>query len=191
MGHDDELDDELMDEGGDTDEDDAEGGKPSVALGSKNYITPQGFQRLKAEIQELLTVERPKVVEVVAWAASNGDRSENADYQYGKKRLREIDKRIRFLQKRVDAAVVVDPAAQKGDRVLFGATVTVRDEGEKDRTYRIVGIDETDVKGGKISWVSPIGQALIQARRGDFVVLKTPKGDEELEIVNIRYLPID
>lgn len=192
MGHDDELDDELMDDGGDTDGDDeAEGGKPSAPRGSKNYITPPGFQRLKAEIHELLTVERPKVVDVVAWAASNGDRSENADYQYGKKRLREIDKRIRFLQKRVDAAVVVDPAAQKGDRVLFGATVTVRDEGENDRTYRIVGIDETDVKGGKISWVSPIGQALLQAKLGDFVVLKTPKGDEELEIINVKYLPID
>jgi transcription elongation factor GreB len=192
MGQDEDFDDELEDGDDAGDEaDDGDGPRPAVARGSKNYITPPGFQRLKAEIHELLTSERPKVVEVVAWAASNGDRSENADYHYGKKRLREIDRRIRFLQKRIDSAVVVDPAAQSGDKVLFGATVTVRDENERDRTYRIVGIDETDIKSGKISWVSPIGSALIQARLGDVVVLKTPKGEEELEIVNLNYLFID
>jgi transcription elongation factor GreB len=186
----DEFDDEMTDDEEGGDEGDGEG-RPAAPRGSKNYVTPPGYQRLKAELQELLTVERPKVVETVAWAASNGDRSENADYQYGKKRLREIDRRVRFLQKRIDSAVVVDPAAQKGEKVLFGATVTVLDESERERTYRIVGIDETDAKTGKVSWISPIGQALLQAKLGDFVVLKTPKGEEELEIVNVEYLPID
>jgi transcription elongation factor GreB len=178
------ADEETSDESG-------EGGAKPAFRGSKNYVTPKGFDRLKAELHELLTVERPKLVETVAWAASNGDRSENADYIYGKRRLREIDRRVRFLQKRLDSAQVVDPTLQSGDKVLFGATVTVRGEDEKDRTYKIVGIDETEVKLGKVSWVSPIGQALLQAREGDFVVLKTPKGEEELEIVAVRYLPID
>lgn len=165
----------------------------SPIKGSKNYITPQGFAKLKDELHQLLTVERPKVVDVVAWAASNGDRSENADYTYGKKRLREIDRRIRFLQKRIDIAEVVDPLfqkEQKGDKVLFGATVSVLDEDEKKRVYRIVGIDETDAKAGKVSWISPIGQALLQARQGDVVTLKTPKGEEDLEIVKVEFIPI-
>jgi transcription elongation factor GreB len=182
-------DEDLLD-GDLPDEDEDEGGS-KIARGSKNYITTVGFERLKTEIHELLTVERPKVVDVVAWAASNGDRSENADYTYGKKRLREIDRRIRFLQKRIDAAEVVDPVRQSGDKVLFGATVTVLDEDEKQRVYRIVGIDETDAKTGKVSWISPIGQALLQSRAGEFVTLKTPKGEEELEIVRVEYLPID
>jgi transcription elongation factor GreB len=157
----------------------------------KNYITARGFDRLKAELHELLHVERPKLVEVVAWAASNGDRSENADYTYGKKRLREIDRRLRFLQKRMDIAEIVIPENQKGDRVLFGATVTVRDENETQRTYKVVGIDETDAKVGKISWISPIGKALLQAKAGDAVLLQTPKGEEELEVLKIEFKKIE
>lgn len=179
-----EVDDDL-DLGGDAQ------GTSGVPQGSKNYITPKGLERLKAELHELLTVERPKVVDVVAWAASNGDRSENADYTYGKKRLREIDRRIRFLQKRIDFSEVVDPVLQKGDKVLFGATVTILDEEENEKTYQIVGVDETDAKLGKVSWISPIGQALLQAREGDSVVLRTPKGEEELEIMRVQYLPIE
>ena len=162
-----------------------------LETGGKNYVTKKGFERLKSEANELLNVERPKVVEVVAWAASNGDRSENADYTYGKKRLREIDRRIRFLQKRIDRAEVVEPELQKGDRVLFGATVTVLDESETSRTYKIVGIDETDAKLGKVSWISPIGRILLQGKVGDTVVLQTPKGEEELEIQQIEFKPID
>lgn len=168
--------------------DDADGlGIPS---GSKNYITQNGMAHLKAELHELLTIERPKLVETVAWAAGNGDRSENADYIYGKRRLREIDRRIRFLSRRLDLAEVVDPSAQSGDKVLFGATVTVLDENDQSRIYKIVGVDETDAKMGKVSWRSPIGQALLQAREGDAVTLKTPKGEEELVIQTVRYLPI-
>ena len=157
----------------------------------KNYITNRGFDRLRAELHELLHVERPKLVEVVAWAASNGDRSENADYTYGKKRLREIDRRIRFLQRRMDIAEIVVPENQKGDRVLFGATVTVLDEEQVLRTYKIVGIDETDAKVGKISWISPIGKALLQSKVGDAVLLQTPKGEEELEIKKIEFKSIE
>jgi transcription elongation factor GreB len=182
-------DEDLLD--GELPEEDEDEGASKGARGSKNYITTRGLERLKSELHELLTVERPKVVEVVAWAASNGDRSENADYTYGKKRLREIDRRLRFLQKRIDAAEVVDPVRQCGDKVLFGATVTVLDEEEQQRVYRIVGIDETDAKTGKVSWISPIGQALLQARAGECVTLKTPKGEEELEILRVEYLPID
>ncbi len=177
--------DDLLDQ----DEDES---SPSRAIrGTKNYITTKGFERLKAELHELLTVERPKIVDVVAWAASNGDRSENADYTYGKKRLREIDRRIRFLQKRIDSAEVVDPVQQKGDKVLFGATVTVLDEDENRRVYRIVGIDEADAKEGKVSWISPIGQALLQARVADYVTLKTPKGEEELEILKVEFIALN
>ncbi len=179
----DDLDETLADD------EEAEGSP--IPKGSKNYITVRGLERLKEELHFLLTVDRPKVVETVAWAASNGDRSENADYQYGKRRLREIDRRVRFLQKRIDLAEVVDPAAQKGDKVLFGATVTVHDEDGAERVYRIVGVDETDAKSGKVSWISPIGQALLQAREGDAVTLKTPKGEEELEIVKVTYAAID
>ena len=163
---------------------------PAIKGGGKNYITTQGLEKLKAELFELGNVERPKVVEVVAWAASNGDRSENADYQYGKKRLREIDRRIRFLNKRIDAAEVVEPIMQKGKKILFGATVNVVDENDQERVYKIVGSDETDAKEGKVSWISPVGQALLQATEGELVTLKTPRGDEELEIVKVRYIPI-
>lgn len=157
----------------------------------KSYITNRGFERLKAELHELLHVERPKIVEVVAWAASNGDRSENADYTYGKKRLREIDRRLRFLQKRMDISEIVVPENQKGERVLFGATVTVRDESGVQRIYKIVGIDETDAKVGKISWISPIGKALLQSKAGDAVLLQMPKGEEELEVLKIEFKKIE
>jgi transcription elongation factor GreB len=170
-------------------------GKPGQRLiggdSGKNYITPGGLARLKAELRELLTVERPKLVETVAWAASNGDRSENADYIYGKRRLREIDRRLRFLHRRLDAAAVVDPAAQKSDRVLFGATVTLKDEDGRERRYAIVGIDEADAKAGKISWISPLAQALLQAKQGDEIVFRSPKGEEEIEIVCVEYKPIE
>lgn len=159
-------------------------------LSGRNYITPIGFERLKAEAHELLSVERPKVVETVAWAASNGDRSENADYQYGKRRLREIDRRLRFLQKRMDIAQVVVPEKQAGPKVLFGATVTVEDENGIEKVYQIVGIDETDAKKGRISWRSPMGMALLQSEKDDSVVVKTPRGEEELLIKRIEYKEI-
>ncbi|WP_431862691.1 transcription elongation factor GreB [Azospirillum sp.] len=170
------------------DEDDGADGAPSIPKGVKNYITPAGFQRLQDELKHLLRVERPKVVEVVSWAAGNGDRSENGDYIYGKKRLREIDRRIRFLNKRLEAAEVVDPQRQTTrDRVFFGATVIyARDDGE-ERTITIVGIDETDTDAGRVSWISPIARALLKAQEGDVVELRTPAGVESIEVVEIRY----
>jgi transcription elongation factor GreB len=184
-----ELDDEV--EPGSAEDSEEETDEAVKFRSTKNYITEKGFAKLKAEVHELLNVERPRVVEVVAWAASNGDRSENADYQYGKKRLREIDRRVRFLQKRIDRAEVVVPENQSGDRVLFGASVTVVDEDAATRVFKIVGIDETDAKLGKISWISPIGKVLLQSRVGDFVVLRTPKGEEELEIKKIEFKAIE
>ncbi len=165
--------------------DEAEG--PALPQGTKNYITPQGALKLRQELHTLLHEQRPEVVKTVSWAASNGDRSENGDYIYGKRRLREIDRRIRFLSKRLDAAEIVDPANQRSEKVLFGATVRVRDEDELEKTYRIVGIDETDVRRGHVSWISPVGKALLQSKEGDMVTLKTPRGDEELEVVSVRY----
>ncbi len=156
----------------------------------KNYITPFGAQKLKDELESLLVKERPKLVETIAWAASNGDRSENADYIYGKRRLREIDKRVRFLHKRLDIAEIVDPEKQQSDKVLFGATVTIKDEAEVERAYKIVGIDESDAKNFCVSWNSPIGKALLQSKTGDFVLVKTPKGDEEIEVLKIEYKKI-
>lgn len=154
---------------------------------SKNYITPSGIARLKAEYHELMHVERPKVVEVVTWAAGNGDRSENADYQYGKKRLREIDKRVRFLIGRIDKAEVVDPAIVKSSTVVFGATVTIMNEDEKEVTYQIVGEDEFDAKVGKVSWKSPIARALLGKKVGDEVVIQKPTGEEFVTIEAIEY----
>lgn len=169
-------------------EEDGEGPpEPSLPKGTKNYITPEGYERLKAELKKLLYEERPALVKTVSWAASNGDRSENADYIYGKRRLREIDRRIRFLTKRIEAAEVVDPAARKSDRVLFGATVVVADEDGARTTYRIVGIDESDPSKKRVSWISPIARALLNARVGDVVTFRSPKGEEEIEIVEIRY----
>jgi transcription elongation factor GreB len=182
-----ETDDDLAD---DVDGEENEA-TPGIPKGAKNYITHKGQERLKAELHELIAVERPKLVETVAWAASNGDRSENADYIYGKRRLREIDRRMRFLTKRLDIAEVVDPNQQKGEKVLFGATVTVLDEHDNERVYKIVGVDETDAKAGKVSWISPVGQALLQATVGDVVTLKTPKGEEDLEVLKVQFIAID
>ena len=194
LKEDNEIDDELPDETADdlaadsADEDDrAQSGEIKVV---KNYVTPQGAQKLKDELEALLTKERPKLVETIAWAASNGDRSENADYIYGKRRLREIDKRVRFLHKRLDIAEIVDPATQKSDRVLFGATVKVRDENGNERSYKIIGVDESDAKDFRVSWNSPVGKALLQSKVNDVVLVKTPKGEDELEILQIEYKPI-
>jgi len=169
------------------DDDDADAG-PALPRGAKNYMTPEGFARLEDELRQLRVEERPKVVEVVSWAAGNGDRSENGDYIYGKKRLREIDRRIRFLMKRLDAAEVVDPARQTNrDQVFFGARVTYADENGEERTVRIVGVDEADLARGEVSWVSPIARALHKAYEGDLVKLRTPAGVEEIEVVAIEY----
>ena len=159
-----------------------------LPVGTKNYMTPAGFEALRAELRNLLRVERPKVVEVVSWAAGNGDRSENGDYLYGKKRLREIDRRVRFLSKRLESAEVVDPRQRRNtDQVFFGATVTYAHEDDTENTVTIVGIDEADIDEGKVSWVSPIARALLKARVGDVVELKTPAGRESIEVVAIRY----
>jgi transcription elongation factor GreB len=177
---------------GDEPDDDVE--DAALPPGTRNYMTPGGFGRLKRELDALVGRERPALVQTVAWAASNGDRSENADYLYGKKRLREIDRRIRFLIRRLDNAEVVDPASprddENADRVYFGATVTVRDERGEERTLSIVGIDETDTSRGYISWISPMARALIRAREGDTVVVRTPGGVEELEVVEVVYRPL-
>lgn len=167
----------------------SETGAPSS--GPRNYITPQGYARIKAELTGLLDVERPELVKVVAWAASNGDRSENGDYLYGKKRLREIDRRIHYLTKRLDAAVVVDPAA-RGDteQVFFGATVRY-ERNREEHTVTIVGVDEADASRGRVSWISPIAKALLKRQPGDVVSVMTPHGEEELEIVDVRYEALD
>jgi transcription elongation factor GreB len=155
--------------------------------GVKNYITPAGHARLKSELKALVEVERPELVKTVAWAASNGDRSENADYIYGKRRLREIERRIRFLMKRLEIAEVVDARDPDRDGVFFGATVTYRDARGEERSVSIVGTDEVDPARGRVSWVSPIARALLKAREGDTVTLRTPAGTEELEVLGIRY----
>jgi transcription elongation factor GreB len=162
---------------------------PAVPSG-KNYITPHGHNRLESELKRLLDEDRPEVVRIVSWAASNGDRSENGDYLYGKKKLREIDRRIRFLTKRLDSAVVVDPLKQQGKRALFGATLKVSDEAGLTKTYAIVGVDETDAAQGRVSWISPMGKALLQSQAGDLVTLRTPKGESELEVLEVSYVEI-
>jgi len=161
---------------------------PKLPLGVKNYITPGGYQHLKDEFDQLWKMERPELVKTITWAASNGDRSENGDYIYGKKRLREIDRRIRFLSKRLEHSEVIDPA-QRGacDQVFFGATVTVGNQAGEEKTYSIVGMDEVDLGRGHISWISPLAKALLKAREGDVVTVRTPGGVEELEVVEIRY----
>jgi transcription elongation factor GreB len=158
--------------------------------GKKNYITPQGAEKLRTELKHLLNDERPELVKVIQWAASNGDRSENADYIYGKRRLREIDRRIRFLSKRLELAEIIDPLNQHSDKILFGATVTVLDEAGNTKRFSIVGVDETNVKDGLISWVSPVGKALLQAKKGDTVTIRSPKGEEDWEIQNVEYKAI-
>ena len=155
--------------------------------GFTNYITPAGHRRLNDELSHLWKVERPKLVETIAWAASNGDRSENGDYIYGKRKLREIDRRIRYLSKRLDSAVVVDNAGKTHGRVYFGATVTVVDESGTELTVSIVGVDELDPARGRVSWISPIASALLKASVGDVVTMRTPRGNEELEVIAIRY----
>jgi transcription elongation factor GreB len=171
-----------------TDSEDDEDAGPALPPSGRNYITPQGYARLRAELLQLIDEERPKVVEVVHWAASNGDRSENGDYIYGKKRLREIDRRIRFLTKRLEIAEVADPTLHHGHtQVFFGATVTYADEAGAERTITIVGIDEADSLQGQVSWISPIARALLKAGEGDVVKLVTPAGAQEIEVLEVRY----
>jgi len=177
------------------DDDDAPEGALVLPQGTRNYMTPGGFARLKGELDHLVGVERPQLVATVSWAAGNGDRSENGDYIYGKKRLREVDRRIRFLVRRLDRAEVVDPSARAGDddedRIYFGATVDVVNAKGEERTISIVGVDEIDTARGYISWVSPMARALIKAREGDSVTLQTPGGTEELDIAAVRYVPLE
>jgi transcription elongation factor GreB len=159
---------------------------PALPAGGKNYISPAGFARLKAELRELVELERPEVVKTVAWAASNGDRSENGDYLYGKKRLREIDRRVRFLIKRLENAEVVHSSGRDSDQVFFGATVRLKSSAGQ-RTITILGLDEVDPARGIVSWVSPIARALLKAREGETVTLRTPGGEEKLEIMEVSY----
>lgn len=158
--------------------------------GAKNYITPAGFARLHAEFDNLIKVQRPETVKIVSWAAALGDRSENADYLYGKKRLREIDKRIRFLTKRIGFAEVIDPALQPHEKIYFGATVRICDEAGKEHTYSIVGMDEVDLARGHISWIAPLAKALLGKQEGDTVTVHTPLGVQEMEIIEVRYQAI-
>jgi transcription elongation factor GreB len=168
--------------------DDDSDNAPAAPKGTRNYMTPAGHARLRAELKQLLDVERPEVVRTVAWAASNGDRSENGDYIYGKRRLREIDRRIRFLTRRLDHAEVVDPAHREDcDQVFFGATVAYVDGHGEERTITIVGIDEVDPARNHVSWIAPIARALLKARAGDVVSFQSPRGLEEIEIVDVRY----
>ncbi|MBN9425613.1 MAG: transcription elongation factor GreB [Burkholderiales bacterium] len=179
----------VKEDGDDADDDldPAEAGAAALP-GGRNYITREGYERLKSELLQLIDVERPEVVRVVSWAASNGDRSENGDYLYGKKRLREIDRRIRFLTKRLDAAEVVERGRDEHtDQVFFGATVTYLRNGEHEETIRIVGIDEVDPSKRWVSWISPVAKALLKAREGDVVTLRTPAGMDELEVTEVRY----
>lgn len=170
------------------DEDDDGPGLPPLPAGTRNYVTPGGYRRLREELMTLLDVERPKIVETVSWAAKNGDRSENGDYLYGKKRLREIDRRIRFLTKRLDIAEVADPSAHHGsDQIFFGATVTYATASGEERTITIKGIDEADSLHGEVSWIAPIARALLKAREGDEVQLVTPGGVEKIEVLEVRY----
>ena len=172
------------------DEDDLPEGAAPLPPGSKNYITPAGYERLRSELMHLIDTERPEVVGIVSWAASNGDRSENGDYLYGKKRLREIDRRIRFLTRRIEKAEVVDASLQgDNDQIFFGATVTYANQRGEEKTITIVGMDEVDLDIGHVSWISPIARALIKARVGDTVPLRTPTGVEQIDILEVKYPP--
>jgi len=177
----------------DTDDDDDDSvSLPALPAGTKNYMTPAGYRRLKDEYMHLLDVERPSVVQTVSWAAGNGDRSENGDYIYGKRRLREIDRRLRFLAKRMENSEVVDPAQRKGcEQVFFGASVTVCHQDGQERTYSIVGIDEANASKGHVSWVSPLARVLLKAREDDVLMLPLPDGVEELVVVRVEYREID
>lgn len=174
----------------DRDEDELDD-SPRLPQGFRNYMTPKGAKRLREELHHLLNVERPKMTETVAWAAGNGDRSENADYTYGKRRLREIDRRIHFLTKRLEAVEIVEPTSINSDQVRFGATVTIYDEDGEEKTYSIVGIDETDLAKGRISWISPLASALLKSRVGDVVNFRSPKGVREVEVVALKYQAIE
>lgn len=171
-------------------DDDDDLGPEAVQLpeGTKNYITTQGYQQLRAELAQLMTVERPSVVQIVSWAASNGDRSENGDYLYGKKRLREIDRRMRFLTKRLEIAEVVEPADQPNkDQIFFGATVVYSDKKGEEFRVTIVGVDEAEPLNGRISWISPVARALLKGHEGDTVTLRTPAGIDELDVLEVSY----
>ncbi len=169
-------------------DDDDDNVMPAMPAGVKNYITPQGYARLRGELMQLIDEERPRIVETVHWAASNGDRSENGDYLYGKKRLREIDRRIRFLTKRLEKAEVADPSVHHGgDQVFFGATVTYANEAGDEKTITILGVDEVDNLQGQVSWIAPISRALLRSRVGDVVQLQTPGGVEEIEVIEVNY----
>ena len=170
------------------DEDDLPEESGGLPLAAKNYMTPAGFARMREELDGLMRKERPEVVKVVSWAASNGDRSENGDYIYGKKRLREIDRRVRYLSKRLANAEVVDPAKRaKTEQVFFGATVTYANGRGEERTIKIVGVDEVELDKGHVSWISPIAKALLRAEEGDMVRMRTPQGVEEIEVVKVEY----
>ncbi len=170
----------------DADEDDVQ--LPALPVSGKNYMTPAGYTQMRQELLDLIDVERPKIVDVVHWAASNGDRSENGDYLYGKKRLREIDRRIRFLTKRIEIAEVIDASVHHGnEQIFFGATVTYVEEGGTERTVTILGIDEAVSARGEVSWVSPIARTLLRARLGDVLNLLTPTGALEIEVVEVSY----
>ncbi|WP_087748173.1 MULTISPECIES: transcription elongation factor GreB [unclassified Acidovorax] len=169
-------------------EDDDELASPALPVGGKNYITPQGYARLRSELLDLIDSERPKIVDIVHWAASNGDRSENGDYLYGKKRLREIDRRIRFLTKRLEIAEIADPAIHHGsDQVFFGATVTYLEDDSVERTITILGIDETESNQGQVSWMAPVARALLKSRVGDEITLAAPGGVHRLEVMAVWY----
>jgi transcription elongation factor GreB len=173
----------------DADGDEEESGSAGLPPGTKNYMTRRGFQTLKTELDHLLRVDRPEVVSIVSWAAGNGDRSENGDYIYGKRRLREIDRRIRFLIKRLESAEVVDPGEQQNrEHVFFGATVRICDQDGEESEFQIVGVDEANASEGRISWISPMARALIKAQLGDTVKLMTPSGVRELDILDVRYV---
>lgn len=175
-------------DGDNNDGDELDSAIPAIPPGAKNYITPSGYQNIKQELLQLIDVERPAMVQVVHWAALNGDRSENGDYIYGKRRLREIDRRIRFLTKRLDVAAVIDPSIHHGgDQVFFGATVRYQTRSGTQHQITIVGVDELDPLNGKISWVSPVARALTKAHVGDVVVLNTPAGADQLEILQVEY----
>ena len=167
--------------------DDEENAHQASLFRGKNYITPHGLKTLQEEYKHLKFKERPSVTKTVQWAAENGDRSENADYTYGKKRLREIDRRLRFLRKRIEAAEVIDPAAITKDVVQFGATVSVRYEDDSEKTFVIVGADEINIDKGRISWMSPLASALMKAKEGDAIIFRSPRGPQEIEVLSIRY----
>lgn len=181
----------FVKEDSELDEDDPKELASAHLFQGKNYISPTGLLRLQEEYKQLKFKERPEVCRVVQWAAENGDRSENADYTYGKKRLRQIDSRLRFLRKRIEAAEVIDPTTVKSDSVMFGATVTILTEDDTEKTYTIVGSDEMDIDKGRISWLSPLASALMKAKEGDVVQFRSPKGLQEIEVLKIVFIAID